>query len=137
MADDLGGDALAHLAFGLRIDRQREIGMGFDVDKTRRDREPRGVDDLARGAGNAAADRRDAAARDRQIIAGDAGIAGTVEQDSAADDDVVHRARLSWIGGAASGREWTAPSRRRQVDGTKSTRPTLTSTPSRRSKRSR
>ena len=95
MADDLGGDALAHLAFGLRIDRQREIGMGFYVDKTRRDREPLGVDDFSRGAGNAAADRRDAAFGDGQIVAGGAGIAGTVEQHSAADDDVVHRARLS------------------------------------------
>ena len=36
MADDLGGDALAHLAFGLRIDRQREIRMGLDVDEARR-----------------------------------------------------------------------------------------------------
>ena len=41
MADDLRGDALAHLAFGLRIDRQREIGMRLDVDEARRDGEAR------------------------------------------------------------------------------------------------
>ena len=50
MADDLGGDALADLAFGFRIDRQREIGMGLDVDEAGRDREPCGVDGLARRA---------------------------------------------------------------------------------------
>ena len=47
MADDLGGDALADLALGLRIDRQREIGMRLDVDEARRDGEARGVDGLA------------------------------------------------------------------------------------------
>ena len=46
MADDLGGDALAHLALGLGIDRQREVGMGLDVDEARRHREAGGVDDL-------------------------------------------------------------------------------------------
>ena len=99
MADDLGGDALAHLAFGFRIDRQREIRMGFDVDKTRRDGEVLGVDDFSRGPlpnppplagdGRVGVDRGDAAVGDGEI-GGDAGIAGAVVQNSAADQDVVH-----------------------------------------------
>ena len=48
MADDLGGDALAHLALGLGIDRQREVGMGLDVDEARRDGEAGGVDGFLR-----------------------------------------------------------------------------------------
>ena len=54
MTDDLGRDALAHLALGLRIDRQDEVGMRLDVDKAGRYRQPLGVDDaagLARQAG--------------------------------------------------------------------------------------
>ena len=89
MADDLGGDALAHLAFGLRIDRQREIRVGFYVDKTRRDGEPFGVDDFFRAIGAARPDHSNAAVRDGEI-AGDAGTAGAVEQSATADQDVVH-----------------------------------------------
>src|ERR1700734_2019473 len=89
MADDLGGDALAYLAFGLRIDRQGEIRMGFDVDKTRRDREILGIDDFSRAVGDVRPDCGDAAVRDGEVR-GDAGIAGAVVQNSAADEDVVH-----------------------------------------------
>jgi len=87
MTDDLGGDALAHLAFGLRIDRQREIRVGFYVDKTRRDGEPFGVDDFSRGPlpnlpplageGREGADRSDAAVSYGKV-AGKAGTAGAV-----------------------------------------------------------
>src|SRR4029077_14418552 len=90
MADNLGGDALAHLALGLRIDRQGEIRMRLDVDKARREGEGLGVDDLSRGAGDVGADRRDAPVGDSKI-AGDSWTAGTVVQNSAADQDVVHR----------------------------------------------
>ena len=63
--------------------------MRFDVDKTRRDGEVLGVDDFSRGVGDARPDRGDAAVRDGKI-AGNAGIAGAVIQNSAADQDVVH-----------------------------------------------
>src|SRR5580698_1516189 len=53
MADDLRGDALAHLALGLRIDRQGKIRMGLDVDEAGRDGEAGRVDGLVRGAGHA------------------------------------------------------------------------------------
>ncbi len=89
MADDLGGDALAHLALGLRIDRQREIRMRFDVDETRCDREALSVDGLECRTGEAGPDCRNAAACDGEI-AGNARIAGAVVQNSAADQDVVH-----------------------------------------------
>ncbi len=88
MADDLGGDALAHLAFGLRIDRQREIRMRLDVDKTRRDGEPFGVDDFVRGVGDArpiAAMRPPAMARSPATP----GLPAPSIQNSAADQDVV------------------------------------------------
>ena len=62
MADDLGGDALAHLALGLGIDRQREVGMGLDVDEAGRDGEAGGVDGLLRRAADVATMRRAIAA---------------------------------------------------------------------------
>ena len=40
VADDLGRHPLAHLALGLGIDRQREVGMGLDIDEA--GRRPRG-----------------------------------------------------------------------------------------------
>ena len=67
MADDLGGDALAHLALGLRVDRQHEIGMGLDVDKPRRHRQPAGVDDALGIGRQIAADLGDSPGLDRQI----------------------------------------------------------------------
>ena len=89
MADDLGGDALADLAFGLGIDRQREVGMGLDVDEARRDRKPRGVDGFRRGLVELRADCGDAAVLDGEI-GRHAGAAGAVEQEPAADQDVMH-----------------------------------------------
>ena len=88
MADNLRGDALAHLAFGLGIDRQREIGMRLDVDEARRHREALGIDHPPRGAG-VAADRGNAPIRNRDI-ARRAGIAGAVIHSAAADQDVMH-----------------------------------------------
>ena len=77
MADDLGGDALAHLAFGFRIDRQREIRVGFYVDKPRCDGEPFGVDDCFRAICDAPSDRSNPAIGNSEV-AGDTGIAGAV-----------------------------------------------------------
>jgi hypothetical protein len=52
MADHLGGDALAHLAFSLRVDWQGEIGVRLDVDEAGRYREARQVDLALGGTGN-------------------------------------------------------------------------------------
>ena len=89
MADDLGRHALAHLALGLGIDRQREVGMGLDVDEAGRDREPGGVDHLRCVRGRDRADRRDPAVADGKV-ARHAGLAAAVEQEAAADQNV-HR----------------------------------------------
>ena len=90
MADDLGGDALAHLALGLGIDRQGEIGMRLDVDKARRHGEPGRIDHALRGAIDAA-DCRNPPARNRDV-ARHAGTAGAVKHSAAADQDIVHGA---------------------------------------------
>ena len=94
MADDFGGDALPHLAFGLGIDRQREIGVGLDVDEARRDGEAGGVDGFLCRAADAA-NRGDTAVLDRQI-ADDARTAAAVVDRPAADQYVVgHTLSLS------------------------------------------
>ena len=95
MADDLGRHALAHLALGLGIDRQREVGMGLDVDEAGRDREPGGVDHLGRVAGRHVADRRDPSVANGKV-AGHARAAAAVEQQAAADQNV----RVARHGGA-------------------------------------
>jgi len=79
---------LAHLAFGFRIDRQREVGMRLDVDESGRHYEPVGIRDSARWAGDAS-DFSNAAILDREVT-GNARVAGAVEQDSAADQEVMH-----------------------------------------------
>src|SRR6266446_714204 len=61
MSDNLGRDALADLALGLWVDRQGEIGVGLDVDKAGRDRQPRGVDNPLGRTRQIAPDLRDAA----------------------------------------------------------------------------
>ena len=94
MADDLGGHALADLAFGLGIDRQGEVGMGLDVDEARRDREPCGVDGPAGIGRDLRPDGGNAAVRDREI-ARNAGAAAAVEQEPVADQEVAAHARAS------------------------------------------
>ena len=89
MADDLGGDALAHLAFGLGIDRQREIRMRLDVDKTGRDRETRHVD-LATGMARRIAEGGNAAVGNGEVAAL-SGAPGAVVKRAAAQDQVVHQ----------------------------------------------
>ena len=91
MADDLGGHALAHLALGLGIDRQREVGMSLDVDEARRHRQSGGVDHFRRIVAEVGADGGDAAIADREV-AGPARGAGAVEQQPAADQDVMRHA---------------------------------------------
>ena len=89
MADDLGGDALADLALGLGVDRQREIRMRLDVDEARRHGEPCGVDGLLGAAFELRADRGDTAVFNGEISRG-AGRAAAVENKPAADQDVMH-----------------------------------------------
>ena len=88
MADDLGGHALAHLALGLGIDREREVGMGLDVDEARRHRQAGGVDQLGRVRAEIRPHGDDAASADGEVAAPARG-AGAVEQQSAADQDVM------------------------------------------------
>ena len=89
MADDLGGDALAHLALGLGIDRQGEVGMGLDVDEAGSDRESLRIDHLARGRiAEVCCDSGDAILTDADIGA-PARLAAAVEHEPAADQEVV------------------------------------------------
>ena len=89
MADDFGGDPLAHFAFCLGIDRQREVGVGLDVDEARRNGEAPGVNDLLRRFGELRSDRNDAAVLDCHI-ARHAGGSAAVVKEAAADQDVRH-----------------------------------------------
>jgi hypothetical protein len=87
MADDLGRDALPDLAFGFRVDRQCEVGMGLDVDEAGGDRQARRVDDPLCRARQRRPDRGDAPTGDRQIP-GLARLAAAVVERTAADQDV-------------------------------------------------
>ena len=94
MADDLGGHALAYLALGPGIDRQREVGMGLDVDEARRHGKAVCVDDLGGCVIDARTDSGNAAVADGDI-AGLAGGSGAVEEKTAADQDVMARAQVA------------------------------------------
>src|SRR6516225_11106169 len=94
MADDLGGHSLADLALGLGIDRQREIGMGLDVDEPGCNRKPAGIDDFRRLAGEAGPCGGDAAGADSEIARSALGSAA-IDQKAAVNEDVVfHGASL-------------------------------------------
>ncbi len=97
MPDDLCGDALADLALGLGIDRQRKVGMGLDVDEARRHRQPVGVDGPGGVVREATADRRDAAVPHGEI-GRNPGAAAPVVERAAADQDVAGHYRLSRTG---------------------------------------
>jgi len=79
MPDDFGRDTLSKLAFGFRIDRQNEVGMGLDVDKTRRDGEAVGINDLVRVPNQAGAQCCNAA-REESNIADAARAPAAVDQ---------------------------------------------------------
>ncbi len=87
MADNLGGDALANLALGLRVDRQHEIGMRLDVDKARRHHEPAGIDDPVGIRRQVGPDLGHQAVLNRDIGAL-AGSAAAVDHRAAANEDV-------------------------------------------------
>ena len=78
--------------------------MGVHVDPARGDQQPVGVD-VALGRALLAADRRDAAVRDRHV-AGKCRFAGAIDDLAAANDDVVHgRHSLDlWANDAPAGR---------------------------------
>ncbi len=88
MADDLGGDPLAHLRVRGRIDRQGEVRMSLDVDEARTDGEPGAIDRLHRLARQRRADGRDAPAPNSDV-AGPPRRPAAVEQRAAADQDVM------------------------------------------------
>ena len=87
MADDLGRDALAHLAFGLGIDRQGEVRMRLDVDEAGRHRQALGIDHLGRAFRHRAAERGDPPVANRDI-ADFPGPPAAVDNRAAADQDV-------------------------------------------------
>src|SRR5258708_30411149 len=90
MADDLGGHALAYLALGPGIDWQREVGMGLDVDEARRHGKAVRVDNLGCCVIDAPTDNGNAAVADGDIP-GLAGGSGAVEENTAADEEVMAR----------------------------------------------
>jgi hypothetical protein len=67
MAHDLGGHALAHLALGLWIDRQGEIGMRLDVDEARRNYQAAGINDFCGCAGQIRTDAGNTAVADGDV----------------------------------------------------------------------
>ena len=67
MTEHLGRHSLEDLALGARRIRQREVGMGLDVDEARRDDESVRVDRAMRSALIAACDAHDPAVADGQI----------------------------------------------------------------------
>lgn len=84
---DFERDALMHLAVGRAVDQQREIGMGVDVDETRRDREALGIDPRLRDRAVQCADLR------HHAIA-NADIAGVRRPTRAVDDVAVRDDRV-------------------------------------------
>src|SRR5262249_37356957 len=86
--------ALAHLALGLGIDWQREVGMGLDVDEARRHGKTARVDDLGGRVVDARPDGGNAAVADRDID-GLARGSRAVEEKTAADQDVMARAQVA------------------------------------------
>ncbi len=91
MADHLGRDALADLALGARVERQREVGMGLDVDEAGRDDEALGVDRMRRiGARRIGAERGDAVSGNGDIGAIGFGAAA-VDDAAAANENVALR----------------------------------------------
>ena len=93
MADDLGSDTLPNLAFGFRVYRQDEVGMGLDVDKARRDGEAVCIDDLVRVPSQVRAERCNAA-REESNIAHGARAPAPVDEGAVADQDIPGHGRL-------------------------------------------
>src|SRR5262249_45749238 len=92
MADDLGGHALAHLALGLGIDWQREVGVSLDVDEAGRHGKAARVDDLGGRLVDARPDSGNAAVAECDMAALARG-SRAVEEKAAADQDVMARAQ--------------------------------------------
>ena len=93
VAADTACDALIEETVCLLRPERRQIGMGMRVDEARRDRQPGGVDDLARGQLRPA-DRTDLPVRDVHATGKGCG-AGAVDECPAPDLDVrqAHRIR--------------------------------------------
>src|SRR5262245_4606734 len=87
MTNDLGRDTLPNLAFSFRIDRQDEVGMRLDVDKTRRDGEAVCIDDLVRVPSQGRTERCNAA-REESNVANGARAAAPVDEGAVADQNI-------------------------------------------------
>src|SRR5262252_28081 len=87
MADDFGGDTLPNLAFSFRIDRQDKVGMGLDVDETRRDGEAVRINDLVRVPRQGRTERCNAARAEGNIANG-ARASASVDEGAVADQDI-------------------------------------------------
>ena len=94
IAEHHRGDAMPARRRQQRVPHRLAVVMGVHVDPAGRDHEAGGVD-VAPGRALLAADRRDAAARDRHV-AGESRLAGAIDDGAAANDDVVHGSR-SWL----------------------------------------
>ena len=92
---DLGGDSLPDFTLRLRIDKQVNIGVGVDIDESRRNRQTAGVDDLpCMLCGNAPANLHDTVAQNGDIRL-DSGTAETVIHCPAPYHEVVRRSLLT------------------------------------------
>ena len=89
LPDDLGGDALVHLALRPAVDQQREVGVRVQVDEARAYREPVQLDALGRFQLGQVADARDPAVADSDV--GPERLAArSVEYLSAGENHVDH-----------------------------------------------
>ena len=89
-ADDVERHALSHLALGVAVVQQREVGMRMQVDEPRRHDETAGINLARRLRAHQAANRHDAIAADGDI-AGEPGIARPVDNVAVAYQQVVRR----------------------------------------------
>ena len=67
LPDDLGGDALVHLALRPAVHQQREVGVGMDIDEAGTHREPVQLDALLRLKVGQVPDARDSAVLDSDV----------------------------------------------------------------------
>ena len=89
IADDLERDALADLRLRARVERQREVRVGVDVDEPGGDDLAAGVEHAAGRPGRARLDGGDAAVEHGDVGLA-AGRAAAVDDVAATDQEVVH-----------------------------------------------
>ena len=92
VAEHHRGDAVPARRREQRVPHRLPVVVRVHVDPAGRDQEPIGID-VALGRALLAADRRDAAVRDRNV-AGKGRLSGAIDDGAAANDDVVHGTSL-------------------------------------------